>query len=123
MTSETRTVRFNVDPALNAYLAWIAEAGREFDLESFDLFAAGYRARTDGDAAQAEVARLRAALTLERDLVQAIYSERHNTGELPRQWWRKRGERAMKLVCTYCPFCGVEYDAAAEQQQRPDGGV
>lgn len=62
MTSETRTVCFNVDPALNAYLAWIAEAGREFDMGAYDLFAAGYRARTDGDAAQAEVARLRAAL-------------------------------------------------------------
>jgi hypothetical protein len=30
----------------------------------------------------------------------------------------KRGERAMKLICTYCPFCGVAY--ATDQQQPGD---
>ena len=33
----------------------------------------------------------------------------------------KRGERSMKLVCTYCPFCGVAYEDRREQQQQHGG--
>jgi hypothetical protein len=45
MAVETRTVHFRIDPALRAYVAWLDSEGREFDLEDYDLFAAGYRAR------------------------------------------------------------------------------
>ncbi len=44
MTVETRTVQFTIDPALAAYLAWLDCEGKEFDLQGFDLFAAGFRA-------------------------------------------------------------------------------
>lgn len=49
----TRTVNFKVDPALAAYLEWLEENGLTFDVHTFDLFAAGYRAtlaaaRADG---------------------------------------------------------------------------
>ncbi len=41
---EPRTVCLKIDPALSAYLEWLDDTGREFDLHTFDLFAAGYRA-------------------------------------------------------------------------------
>jgi hypothetical protein len=51
MISGTRTVHFSVDPALRAYLAWLEEdTGRAFDLDAYDLFAAGYRADRDAAA-------------------------------------------------------------------------
>lgn len=51
MAVETRTVHFSVDPALRAYVEYIAIEGREFVPDDYDLFAAGYRARA---AEQAE---------------------------------------------------------------------
>jgi protein gp37 len=51
MSSGTWTVHFSVDPALRAYLAWLEEdTGRAFDLDAYDLFAAGYRADRDAAA-------------------------------------------------------------------------
>jgi hypothetical protein len=45
MTVEVRYVRMTVDPALRAYWLWLdANPDREFSLEDYDLFAAGYRA-------------------------------------------------------------------------------
>ncbi len=40
----TRTVRLTLDLAFGAYLAWLDATGQKFDLQAFDLFAAGYRA-------------------------------------------------------------------------------
>lgn len=45
MATETRAVHFRLDPALRAYLEWIEAEGRQMDLEEYDLFAAGYRAK------------------------------------------------------------------------------
>ena len=64
--SETRTVTFQVDPALSAYIAWLDAEGRAFDLQAFDLFAVGYR------AAEAERDRLRAALEPLVEFVDAV---------------------------------------------------
>lgn len=44
---ETRTVRLQIDPALLAYMEYVEVARRGFDLNEYDLFAAGYRARAD----------------------------------------------------------------------------
>lgn len=41
-------------------------------------------------AAEAENQRLREALKMEYDLVLDIYKENHNTGDIPRTWWRER---------------------------------
>lgn len=46
---ETRTVHFTVDPALQAYSAWVDAEGREFDLDDYEIFAAGYRSERFGD--------------------------------------------------------------------------
>ena len=41
-------------------------------------------------ASQARERALAEALEMERDLVQAIIDEKHDTGELPRRWWLER---------------------------------
>lgn len=48
---ETRTLHYRVDPALRAYCAYIDAEGQGFDLEQYDLFAAGYRARVSEEEA------------------------------------------------------------------------
>ena len=45
MTVEVRYATLTLDPALRAYYAWLdANPEREFRLEDYELFAAGYRA-------------------------------------------------------------------------------
>lgn len=48
----TRAVHFRIDPALRAYSEWVDATDQEFNLNAFDLFAAGYRARDAEDAAR-----------------------------------------------------------------------
>lgn len=54
--NETRTVHFIVDPALAAYSEYAEAEGREFSLDDYDLFAAGYRWRDSMAAAQERAA-------------------------------------------------------------------
>ena len=53
MASEARMVYLKVDPALSAYVEWINARDQGFDLQAFDLFAAGYRARVAEEALRA----------------------------------------------------------------------